>query len=102
VLGKQLPDLLARLSALGLLEVRKGAWSERRQSTMRAAPSLIELAVQSGIALADVIRETPREIILLRGAKERHDKKGPLLKYKETAQTKRYREQLTAINEWLA
>lgn len=101
VLGKQLPDVLARLSMLELLEVRKGAWSERRQSTVRAAPSLIDLARQSGIALADVIRETPREIILLRGPKERHDKKGPLLKYRETAQTTRYREQLNAINEWL-
>jgi hypothetical protein len=101
VMGKQLPDVLTRLASgyLKVLRLKKG--KRGRLTTFRATRALIDAAEAAGVMLADVVRQTPREIILLRGPKPRPDKKGPLRKYEDTEQTLRYREQLTTINEAL-
>lgn len=107
VLGKQLPGIVRALSrrSVGLLEFRRGVWGagkQGRQSIIRASARLIALAEHEGINLADLRRDKPREVILLRGPKAKPGKsKGPLKTYDDTERTLRYREHLSAINQWL-
>jgi hypothetical protein len=76
---------------------------KNRRTTVRAGPKLIELIKQHGVALEDiqVVGDT-EEIIILKRPKRGHFDEGDRVDYDHTPITHRHRDELRAINEWLA
>jgi len=107
VYGKTLPTILDRLASheMEFLEMvigNEGFDSAGRQTVIRAGSRLVTRTEDHGITLADIGKTNNGEVIRLRAAKRGRKDKGALMNYSDTSTTRRYREQIQAINSWLA
>ena len=108
VFPRSFPKRLDTLCALGFAEQTIGgdfSWDikKNKRTTVRAGAKLIELIKQHQVTLEDfkVVGAT-EEIIILKQPKRGHFDEGQRIDYKDTPKTRRYRDELRAINEWLA
>ncbi|MFZ7090817.1 hypothetical protein [Primorskyibacter sp. 2E233] len=114
-MGKTLPDVLKVLSApeMNVIQLVPGkpgftgkdeGWTftvKGKQTVMTAGSKLLSRIASFGISFADIGRSEGEEILLLRGAKDRNDRPGPLVEYTDTEETLRLRQDLKCINDWL-
>ena len=112
-LGKTLPHVLMVMAELGIADMTKG-WHDLkprpdreryRQTTMRAGRWLRERIQDVGLGFADLGRDNNEELIILRGTKR--PRKGGTLKadleeYTDSGLTMRLRQEMRAVNAWLA
>lgn len=95
------------LCACGWLSLIKGERGKQRQAVACAAGPLLKMIAARGASLAEFERDPSEEIIILKGARPSgRDGRGDLLPaefqpYEDTDETRRMREELHAINEWL-
>ena len=108
IFPRSFPKMLDTLCALGFAQQNIGgdfSWNikKNKRTTVRAGPKLIELIQQHGVALEDikVVGDT-EEIIILKRPKRGHFDEGDRVDYDDTPTTHRHREDLRAINDWLA
>ena len=100
--------MLDTLCELGFVAQQIGgdfSWNikKNKRTTVRAGAKLIELIKQHGVGLEDLrLVGTTEEIISLKQPKRGHFDEGQRIDYKDTPTTRRYRDELRAINEWLA
>jgi hypothetical protein len=108
IFPRSFPKMPDTMCALGFARQNIGgdfSWDIRknRRTTVRAGPKLIELITKHGVALEDIqVVEDTEEIIILKRPKRGHFDEGDRVDYDDTSTTRRYREELRAINEWLA
>ncbi len=108
VMTKALPDILQRLAApeMAYLVVAKGhqgfSRGEGRRTTFWAGERLIKRIGEHELQLEDLRRVSHQEVIVLKAAKEDHWDSGKRLEYSETEQTRKFRDEVRTINEWLA
>lgn len=106
--GKTLPRLLDCLSSpsLGYLDQQLG-WSsydtggDPRQTTIRATERLRVLVAEAELGLDDFTTVDHPETIILKRTKEDFWDKGGEHEYTDSANTRRYRNELATINQWL-
>ena len=103
---KALPDILDRLEApeMGFVEQSLGHeayFGPAKRTTLRAGKRLIDRIVRHDITLEDLGLSKDQEVILLKRMKTDHWDEGGLIDYRDTPLTLLYREQITAINDWL-
>jgi hypothetical protein len=121
-LNNTLPHLLRVMAApeLAILELtlgwhdlrarperaaQRGCSDRFRQTTMRAGPWLRGRIATMGLGFADLGRDGSEELVILRGRKVPRRGgilKGDLIDYEDAALTVRLREEMRAINAWLA
>ena len=99
---RSFPKMLDALVALGFAEQTIGKSLKRKRTTVKAGPKLIELIKEHKIALEDLSVSNHQEIIILKRRKRGHWDGGARLDYVDTPVTKRFREELRAINGALA
>ena len=104
--GKGLLRIVDALLELGHIEHEMGfraqtGYEQGRWSRMRAHPGLIELMEQAGIKPHMIERVDDEETIILRAPKQKDQRKGDEIDYKDTAETARMRENVRSINSQL-
>jgi len=109
VFPRSFPKMLDTLCELRFVEQSIGgdysnAIKAYKRTTVRAGPKLIELIQEHKVTLADIRlgRDTGEIIILKRPKRGYWDGGGKPIPYADNATTRRYREELQAINDWLA
>jgi hypothetical protein len=109
VFGKTLPWLLDVLSSpeLAFLEIRKGrkgvaGMGRGERSTIRATKYLLARIKDHSLELADLGEDPLQETIILKAPKKHRNDRGDWIDYQDDATTRAHREQLRAINEYLA
>jgi hypothetical protein len=106
VFPRTFPKTLDALCVLGFAEQTLGEYSALRdkskRTTIRAGAKLIELVDQHGVTLDDLKQGDREEIIILKRPKRGHFDEGSRIDYEDNDTTRRYRDELRAINEWLA
>jgi hypothetical protein len=109
VFPRTFPKMLDSLCELGFAEQSIGgdyssAIKAYKRTTMRAGAKLIELIEEHKVSLADLQSGSDtQEIIILKRPKRGYwDGGGKPIPYTDNATTHKYREELRAINDWLA
>lgn len=107
VMGEHLPDLVRRLAGLQkpLLELRVGDhfdFDGPRQTTIRAADQLLSGIDALALDYADFARSKAEELIVLKDSREGYFGRNKPIQYEDTETTRRYREEMRLINEWIA
>jgi len=107
-LNKALPDILKRLSApeMAYLNVQKGTQGfqagEGVRTTISAGERLIRRIEEHSLTLSDITRGSGQETIVLKSAKPDRFSGAELINYRDTPQTRAFREEMGKINAWLA
>lgn len=107
VLSKVLPRLLQNMSApdMGWLVLRKGVrrewFGKGRVSTIKAGPRLVRRIEQQGLGFEDLRRDGSHEVIILKRPRESIWDRGAWVEYRDSDETRRYREEVRRINAWL-
>ncbi len=114
-LGKKLSALLESLSApeMAFVEMVKGSrvqeWDdeigvryERKRTTLWTGPRLISRIEEHELDFDDLGQSEFEEIIILKAEKKHPKDNGQLMEYEDTPDTIRFRDELRAINMWLA
>jgi hypothetical protein len=103
---RSFPKMLDALRDLGFAKVKLGKYSgfpgQSKRTTVRAGPKLIELIKQHKLTLEDLSGSDANEVIILKRPKRGYDDEGVSIDYKDTETTRRLRDELRAINSWLA
>jgi hypothetical protein len=103
---RSFPRMLDGLRDLGFARETKGKFSglpgQSKRTTVRAGPRLIELIKEHRVTLEDLDAGQGQEIIILNRPKRGHWDEGERIDYEDTEITRRFREELHAINAWLA
>ena len=99
--------MLDALCALEFAEQSIGEYSgipgRSKRTTIRAGRKLIQLIEEHGVTLGDLKVSDTDEIIILKRPKRGYwDGGGKPIPYDDNATTRRYRDDLRVINEWLA
>jgi hypothetical protein len=98
--------MLDALCALGFAEQTIGEYSavkgKSKRTTIRAGAKLIELLKEHKVTLADLDVGHSEEVIILKRPKHGHFDDGERIDYTDNDTTRRYRDELHAINRWLA
>ena len=106
IFPRSFPKILDALKALGFAKVTIGKFSgfpgKSKRSTVRAGPKLIELIKQDNVGLEDIGAGGEEKIIILKRPRRGHWDEGARVDYKDDDTTRRYRDELRAINSWLA
>jgi hypothetical protein len=106
VFPRTFPKTLDSLCALGVAKQAIGKYSgfrgQSKRTTIRAGVKLVELIVQHGVTLDDINEDDREEIIILKRSKRGHFDEGERIDYEDNDTTRRYRDELHAINTWLA
>jgi hypothetical protein len=109
VFPRSFPKMLDALCALGFAEQSIGQYSaipsKSKQTTIRAGAKLVELIREHKVTSADLNSGSgaEEEVIILKRAKHGYwDGGGKPIPYKDNASTRRYREEVRTINDWLA
>lgn len=109
VFPRSFPKMLDTLCDLGFAEQRIGgdyssAIKAYKRTTIRPGAKLIELIEEHKVTLADLQSgsDTEEIIILKRPKRGFWDGGGKAIPYEDNAITRRYREELRDINDWLA
>lgn len=109
VLSKQLPKTVKLLAhpEVQLLEYElgydlPGTTLSSMQTRFRAGKELIRAIEEMDLDISEFVRRDDGEVIILRKGKEHRLDKAVNIPYKDTDLTNRYRQELTAINTWLA
>jgi len=102
---RSFPRMLDALSDLGFAEVTLGKYSglpgQSKRTTVRAGPKLVALIEEHKVTLEDLSGRYDEEIIILSRAKYGYGDEGERIDYKDTAATRRFRDELRTINRWL-
>jgi hypothetical protein len=103
--SRSFPKMLDALCALEFAEQSIGVYSgipgKSKRTTIRARRKLIELIEEHKVTLEDLRVSDRDEIIILKRPKRGHFDEGERIDYKDDATTRRYREELRALNAWL-
>lgn len=104
-LTEQFPKLVGFMASHGLVELRKGeqgVFGTGKRTTIRASPWLLDLMEVLEVFLGDISRNTKmrKDALVIRGPKVRGQNRNLPVPVNE--ETKRLREQIDAINEWIA
>lgn len=104
LLNKTFPTVVKVLASpeLAFAELVLGNHSERRQTTIKAGKRLISRIKDRGLAPSDLGIDKSSEPIVLRRSKITGEKKAKNINYVDTPDTKRYRQEMNQINEYLA
>lgn len=104
LLNKTFPTVVKVLASpeLAFAELVLGNHSERRQTTIKAGKRLISRIKDRGLAPFDLGIDKSSEPIVLRRSKITGEKKAKNINYVDTPVTKRYRQEMNQINEYLA
>lgn len=87
---------------LALVVMVKGQFFEDRQTTIQAGPRLVTLILEHKVDERHFQKKGSTELIVLREKHEGWFKgKGKEVKYEDTPDTHRYREEMQRINDWL-
>jgi hypothetical protein len=105
--GKSLPDILDRLASPEMAFVTQELGSRNpffgdRRTIVRAGKRLITRIKDQGITFEDLGQSEGQETIILKDTKEDYWDEGEWIEYSDTQETERYREEMRAINSWLA
>jgi hypothetical protein len=105
-LGKTLPSILDRMAKpelawAELMKGHRGYFGPARRSTLRAGVRLRRRIGAHDLSLNDLGKGTTSEVIILKREKVDFWDAGGLIDYKDTPTTRRYREEMRRINEWL-
>lgn len=98
---RSFPKTLDALVDLGFVKQAKGDALKRKRTTIKAGPKLITLVREHQVSLEDLSNSGHHEVIILKGPK-RGRVRGDRQDYRDTQTTQRFREELHAINDWLA
>lgn len=100
------PKVLDEMCALGFLTQQKGVYSSdkklARRTTIVADSKLVNLIDELALTLADIDAGGSAETIVLKSSKATYWDESALIDYEETSLTTRLRNELNAINDWLA
>ena len=103
---RSFPKMLDALRELGFAKVTIGKYSGFRgtskRTTVKAGPKLVELIKEHKVTFDDLDAGDGEEIIILKRPRRGHWDEGERVDYKETETTQRLRNELRAINTWLA
>jgi hypothetical protein len=108
VYNKTLPDILDRLAApeMAFIEQSKGRQLDfdgpARRTTIRPGPRLVRRIEEHGLSFDDLTVSADGELIHLKRTPRGWWDEADLIDYEETDTTIRYREEMRAINAWLA
>lgn len=110
VMSKTLPTVLERLASPGLafVEIIKGytAYTQHfgvgKQTTIRAGSKLWRRIRDKQVELGDLKRSSGGEVIILKRSKDDYWDDKTQVDYDDTKTTSAYREEVKAINRWLA
>ena len=106
VFPRSWPKMFDTLCELGFAEQRIGQYSsipgKSKRTTIRAGAKLIELVQAHKVTVEDLCVGDTEEIIILKRPKRGHRDEGERIGYDDDDTTRRYREELRAINGWLA
>jgi hypothetical protein len=106
VFPRSFPKMLDVLCALGFAEQKLGEYSgipgQSKRTTIRAGTKLIELIEEHKVTIEDLNVGGTDEIIILKRPRRGHFDEGERIDYEDNATTCRFRDELRAINEWLA
>jgi hypothetical protein len=105
--GKSLPDTLDRLATPEMEFVAQqlgglNPFFGDRRTIIRAGKRLITRIEEHGITFDDLGESEEQEVIVLKETKADYWDEGELAEYKDTPDVVRYRQQMHAINSWLA
>src|SRR2546430_16155963 len=97
--------MLRALRTLGFADVTLGKYSgfpgQSKRTTMRAGPKLVALIEQHKVTLEDFIGHYDEEVIILSRPRRGYWDERQRIDYEDNVTTRRYRQELRAINEWL-
>jgi hypothetical protein len=103
---RSFPKMLDALCALEFAEQSIGKYSgipgKSKRTTIRAGRKLIELIEEHKVTLEDLRVSDRDEIVILKRPKRGYFDEGERIDYTDDVTTRRYREELRAINAWLA
>jgi hypothetical protein len=80
----------------------QGYFGPARRTVIKAGPRLLTRLHDHGIGLDDLTQSMGQEVIILKQAKGDYWDEGGLVEYDDTDQTRQYRDEVQAINAWLA
>jgi hypothetical protein len=105
--GKSLPEILDRLASPEMEFVTqqlgcKNPFDGDRRTIVKAGKRLITRIEDHHVTFDDLGQSEDQEVIILKDAKEDYWDECELMEYKDTPETQRYREEMRAINLWLA
>ena len=75
---------------------------QSKRTTVKAGPKLIELIEEHKVTFEDLKASDAEEVIILKRSRRGHWDEGERINYRDTATTHRFRNDLRAINAWLA
>ncbi|MEW9834226.1 hypothetical protein [Mesorhizobium marinum] len=106
-INKKLPDILDKVSKPEVDYVRQvkgyqGTFGVAARTTIEPGERLLDRINTLGITAKDIGQHPPAEIIYLRAPKTDPKVHPPLVNYTDTPSTDLFREQMRAINAWLA
>ncbi len=99
---RSFPKMLDVLCALGFAEQTIGDPATFKPTTVKAGAKLIELMEGHKVTLEDLSAGDRQEVIILKRPRRGHWDEGGRIDYKDTPTTNRFRDELRAINAWLA
>ena len=99
---RSFPKMLDALCALGFAEQTIGDPDKFRRTTVKAGAKLIELIEEHKVTLEDLSAGDGQEVIILKRPKRGHWDEGGRIDYPDTPTTNRFRDELRAVNAWLA
>jgi hypothetical protein len=108
VYNRTIPDILDRLAtpSMAFIEQSKGRQlsfdGPPRRTTIRPGPRLVSRIEEHGLRFDDLTVSADGELIHLKGKRRGWWDEADLIDYDETKTTTRYREEMRAINAWLA
>lgn len=106
-MSKTLPTIIKRLAEpeLAFVEMEighQGYFGPARRTVIKAGPRLLTRLHDHGIDLNDLTQSMGQEVIILKDGKADYWDEGGLVEYADTDQTQQYRDEVQAINAWLA
>lgn len=106
-MNKTLPTVIKRLAEpeMAFVEMEighQGYFGPARRTVMKAGSRLLTRLHDHGIGLDDLTQSTGQEVIILKDSKADYWDEGGLVEYDDTDQTRHYRDEVQAINAWLA
>jgi hypothetical protein len=108
VYNRTIPDILDRLARpeMAFIEQSKGRQlsfdGPSRRTTIRPGPRLVRRIHDHGLTFDDLTVSGDGELIHLKGTRRGWWDEADLIDYDETETTARYRDEMRAINTWLA
>jgi len=100
-----LPTVLDLLDGAGWLHQEMGClrpFGRNQLTSIKPSPRLISRIEAHDLTLSDIGRSKGEEVLILKTIKEDYWHKGEYTQYEDTDETKRLREEVRTINEWIA